>query len=101
MGSNMTDEQFLIQVLNSLTGDYELQMTLMEKRIGNKKNPFTIDELKEDFNLRYERLSSNSESTRNVDYGEEKALLVTQFKGKCQNCGKLVHKSSQCKSKMA
>jgi Zinc knuckle len=74
-------------------------MTLMEKCIGNKENPLTIDELKEDLNLRYERLSSKSESTRNDDYGEEKALFVTQFKGKCQNCGKLGHKSAQCKSK--
>jgi len=31
--------------------------------------------------LRYERLSSNSESIRNDDYGKEKALFVTQFKG--------------------
>jgi len=81
MGSNMTDEQFLIQVLNSLTGDYELQMMLMEKCIGNKENPLIIDELKEDLDLRYERLSSNSESIRNDDYGKEKALFVTQFKG--------------------
>jgi hypothetical protein len=50
-------------------------MTLMEKRIGNKENPLSIDELKEDLNLRYERLSSKSESTRNDDYGKEKALL--------------------------
>jgi hypothetical protein len=28
MGSNMTDKQFTIQVLNSLTGNYELQQTL-------------------------------------------------------------------------
>jgi Zinc knuckle len=99
MGSNMTDEQFLIQVLNSFTGDYELQMTFMEKRIGNKENALTIDELKEDLNLRYERLSSKTESTRNADYGKEKVLFVMQFKGKCQHCGKLGHKSAQCKSK--
>ena len=97
MGSSMTDEQFLIQVLNNLTNDYELQMTLMEKRIGSKTNPLSIDELKEDLNLSYERLSSKSASTRNDDYGEEKALFVTQFKGKCRNCGKLGHKSAQCK----
>ena len=54
---------------------------------------------KEDLNLRYERLSSKSESTRNDNYGEEKALFVIQFKGKCRNCGKLGHKSAQCKSK--
>jgi hypothetical protein len=74
-------------------------MTLMEKRIGNKENQLSIDELKEDLNLRYERLLSKSESTRNDDYCQEKALFVTQFKGKCRNCGKLGQKSAQCKSK--
>ena len=86
------DERLLVQVLNSLTGDYELQMILMEKRIGNKENPLSIDELKEDLNLRFERLSTKSESTRNEDFGEEKALFTSQFKGKCRNCGKLGHK---------
>jgi hypothetical protein len=69
-------------------------MTLMEKCIGDKLNPLSIDELKEDLNLRYERLSSNSESTRNDDYDKEKVLFVTQFKGKCRNFGKLGHKSA-------
>jgi hypothetical protein len=45
-------------------------VSFMEKRIGNKENPLTIDELKEDLNLRFERLSSKSESTSNDDYGE-------------------------------
>jgi Zinc knuckle len=71
----------------------------MEKHIGDKLNPLSIDELKEDLNLRYERLSSKSEYTKNDDYGKEKALLVTQFKRKCRNCGKLGHKSAQCKYK--
>jgi gag-polypeptide of LTR copia-type len=74
MGSNMTDEQFLIQVLNSLSGDYELQMTLTEKRVGNKDNLLSIDELKEDLNVRYERLSSKTRSTRNDNYGREGAV---------------------------
>jgi hypothetical protein len=51
MGSHMTDSQFFVQVLNSLANDYELQMVLMEKRIGNKVNPLTIDELQEDSTL--------------------------------------------------
>jgi hypothetical protein len=33
MGSFMTDDQFMVQVLNSLTNDYEFQMILLEKRI--------------------------------------------------------------------
>jgi hypothetical protein len=54
MGSDMTGEPFLIPVLKSLTGDCKLQMTLMEKYIGNKENLLSIDELKEDLNLRYD-----------------------------------------------
>jgi hypothetical protein len=56
MGSFMTDDQFMVQVLNSLMNYYELQMLLLEKRIGSKENPSTIDESKEELSLRYERL---------------------------------------------
>ena len=63
-------------------------------------NPLSIDELQEDLNLRYERLSSKSESTKRDDFGEERALFITQYKRKCRNWGKLGHQSSQCRSKM-
>jgi hypothetical protein len=56
MGSFMTDDQFMVQVLNSLTSDFELQMLLLEKRIGSKEHPLNIDELKEELSLSYERL---------------------------------------------
>jgi hypothetical protein len=42
----------MIQALNSLTNDYELQMLLLEKRIGSKENPLTIHELKEEVKKR-------------------------------------------------
>jgi gag-polypeptide of LTR copia-type len=58
MGSNMTDDQLIVQVLNSLTSDYKLQMLLLEKQIGSKDNPLTIEDLKEELNLRFERLST-------------------------------------------
>jgi hypothetical protein len=51
MGSIMTDDQLLIHVLNNLTTDYELQMVLLEKRIGDKSNPLEVDELREELNL--------------------------------------------------
>jgi antitoxin component HigA of HigAB toxin-antitoxin module len=56
MGSFMTDDQFMVQVLNSLMNDYELQMLLLEKWIGSKENQLNIDELKEELSLKYERL---------------------------------------------
>jgi hypothetical protein len=71
----MTDEQFTNQDLNSLTSDWNLQMLFLEKRIGNKENPLSIDKLKEDLNLRYERLSSKSESTTYDNFVGEKALI--------------------------
>jgi hypothetical protein len=69
-------------------------MLLLEKRIGNKENLLTFNELKEELSLRYERLLMKSETAKNNDLGEEKALVVTQFKGKCQNCDKIGHKAA-------
>jgi hypothetical protein len=45
IGSTMIDDQFMIHVLNNITSDYELQMILLEKIIGDKKNSLKIDEL--------------------------------------------------------
>jgi hypothetical protein len=41
--------------------------------------------------LRYKRQFNN--------ISEEKDLVVTQFKVKCRNCGKIGYKTAQCKSK--
>jgi hypothetical protein len=38
-------------------------MVLLEKRIGNKENPLEIDKLREYLNLRFEKLSVQSESS--------------------------------------
>jgi hypothetical protein len=35
MGSSILENQFMIHVLNNLTPDYDLQLALMEKRIGD------------------------------------------------------------------
>jgi hypothetical protein len=37
IGSSMTDDQFMIHVINNPTSDYELQVVLLEKGIGNKR----------------------------------------------------------------
>jgi hypothetical protein len=70
MGSSMTDDQFMVQVLNSLTGDYEIQMLLLKKRIGNKVNLLTIEKRNEELNLRFERLSSKTKSIENDGSGK-------------------------------
>jgi hypothetical protein len=78
MGLFMTDNQFMVQVLNSLMSDYKLQILILEKRIGSKENPLTIDELKEGLSLRYERLLMKTETAKIKYLGEEKALVFIQ-----------------------
>jgi gag-polypeptide of LTR copia-type len=39
MGSSMTDEQLLIQILTSLMEEYKLHMFVLEKRIVDVKKP--------------------------------------------------------------
>jgi hypothetical protein len=56
----MKDDQFMIQLLNSLTSEYELQTLLLEKSIGNKDNPLSVEELKEELKLRFQRYSSKN-----------------------------------------
>jgi hypothetical protein len=94
MESHMTNSQFMVQVINSLTNDYELQKLLMENRIGNKESPLSINEIQVELSLRCERLSLVSEATNDIDLTEKNSLFNTQCKGKCQNCEKMDHKAT-------
>jgi hypothetical protein len=54
--SYMTDSQFMVQVFNRHTNDYELQMVLMIIRIDKKESLLTIDKLHEKLSLGCKRL---------------------------------------------
>jgi gag-polypeptide of LTR copia-type len=83
MGSSMTDEQFMIQIFNSLSKEYELQMLLLEKRVVDVNNPLTNEELKEKLTLRFERMTSKTDSVKSKSSIDKKALFMGRFKGKC------------------
>jgi hypothetical protein len=55
--SSISDNQFILHVLNNMTEDYDLQLAMMEKRVTGKSNPLTVDEIRDDLNLRSERLN--------------------------------------------
>jgi hypothetical protein len=88
----------MVHVLNNLTSDYDLQLVLMEKRIGDREKPLTVEEIRADLSLHFERLNMSSSKNGDVEELEEHALFSGQFKGKCRNCGQLSHKSFQCKN---
>jgi hypothetical protein len=98
MGSSISENQFMIHILNNLNSDYELQLALMERRVGDVEKPLTIEEIRGELSLRFERMNMKSSSNKEVEAFEENAFFSGQFKGKCRNCGQIGHKSFQCKN---
>jgi hypothetical protein len=99
MGSNISENQFMIHVLNNLPTEYDLQLALLEKRIEDKDKPLTAEEIRAELSLRLERLNVKSTKDEENEELEENALFSGRFKGKCRNCGRIGHKSFQYKNR--
>jgi hypothetical protein len=52
----MTDDHFMLHIVNNLTKDYERQVQAMEDKIAADTNPLTIEEMRAILVLRFERL---------------------------------------------
>jgi CRISPR/Cas system-associated protein Cas10 (large subunit of type III CRISPR-Cas system) len=89
----------LIHILNNLTLDYELQLAMMERRVGDIEKPLTVEEIRGELSLRYERLNMKTSNNPEGKVLEENAFFSGQFKGKCQSCGQIGHKLFQCKNR--
>jgi Zinc knuckle len=99
MGSTISDNQFMIHFLNNLTTDYDLQLELMEKGVGDSEMPLRIEEIKAELSLCIERLNVGSNQSNENIVLEKHALFSGQYKGKCRNCGQIGHKAAQRKKK--
>jgi hypothetical protein len=55
LGSIIRDNHFILHILINMTSDCDLQLAMMEKCVNDKFNPITIDENRENLNLRFER----------------------------------------------
>jgi hypothetical protein len=93
LGSSVSDNQFILHILNNMTDDYDLQLAMMEKRVTDKSNPLTIDKIRDDLNLIFERLNEKQNEKIVDDNNQEAEFFGDQFKGKCQNCGAIGHKA--------
>jgi hypothetical protein len=80
MGSNISENQFMIHILNNLTSDHELQLALMEIRVRDVEKPLTIEEIRGELNLHYERMNMKSSNNREGNNFEEIAFLLDSLK---------------------
>jgi hypothetical protein len=83
MDSSISENQFMIHIFNNLTSDYELQLAMMEKRVGDIEKPLTVEEIRGELSLSYERLNMKSSNNPEGKILEEKAFFSGQFKEKC------------------
>jgi hypothetical protein len=82
-----------------MTDDYDLHFAMMEKRVRDKSNPLTVDEIRDDLNMRLERLTEKQNEESENDNNQEVLFFGCQFKRKCRNCGLIGHKAKECKLK--
>ena len=95
----MSNEDLMIHILNNLPLEYELQVEQMEGNINQDDNPLMLEQVCSTLSLNLERLSiSNEDDT--YDKEIEKALVTSQFKEHCNNCGKYGHKKQDCKGNL-
>jgi hypothetical protein len=87
----------MIYVLNNLPTEYDLHLALSEKRIGDKGKPLTVEEMRAELSLRFEKLKMKSSKNEENEELEENALFSCQCKGKCRNCGWIGRKLFQSK----
>ncbi len=111
MNSTITDDQFNMHALNTLPDDYVRQVESLEKRIGDKDNPLTIEDVREELELRFERMNlkvkkKSGRGNEDMDDDEELAMYteLAMYAGgrprdKCNHCGKFGHKSADCFNK--
>jgi parvulin-like peptidyl-prolyl isomerase len=80
LGSNITNDRFILHIVNNMTEDYDLPLAVMEKRITDERNPLTIDEIRDNLNLRFERLIEKQNEEGGDNYIQDLPFSVINSK---------------------
>ena len=95
LGHEINDKSLILHVLNNLNENYEMEIKMLEHRmqlLNEANKEMTIEEFLTELNLRYERLKKHNDKPIDHAY-----YMGNKFKGKCHWCGKIGHKSVECK----
>jgi hypothetical protein len=68
----------MIHISNSLTADFECQLVMTERRVGDVERPLAVEKIRGELSLRFDRLNSKS---MNNSEGEICTILSDQIKG--------------------
>jgi hypothetical protein len=100
----ITDKTIVLEILNNLNEQYDMETKLLEHCIylykeEVKGKELSIKEVRTELNLRYESFCNNTRQASNTV--KHAYYMGTRFKGKCHWCGKIGHKSAECRQKLA
>jgi gag-polypeptide of LTR copia-type len=93
----VNEKSLILHFLNNLSDDYEMEVKMLEHRMQRLKEEnknMSIEEVFIELNLRYERLK---QTNRKIDHTY---YMGATFKGKCNWCGKIGHKSTDCRTRI-
>jgi len=98
MGSDITDEDMFIHILNNVPEEYDMEVKMLETKMEDMIDPLTLQMIRDQLNLRYMRLKKRENGNNDDDTKEKEdtALFTNQFKGRCNYCGKIGHKAAKC-----
>ena len=98
---SMTDKSLIIHVLNNLPKDYDMEIKMLEMRMQQLKEQgkeLSVEDVRTELNLRYERIKRNNPPQKAVEYAY---YMGGKFKGKCHWCGKIGHKTAECRLRIS
>jgi hypothetical protein len=102
LNHNITEQALILHVLNNLNEQYDMEIKMLEHKINiykeeGKGRELSIEDVRLELNLRYERIK-NTNRANNIDHAY---YLGTKFKGKCHWCGKIGHKLTERRTRIA
>ena len=100
MSVQMSDEQFMMHILDTLPPSYEAVAEVLRDKV-NEENT-NIDDLTADLMARHSKMKENNKAQWKYKHRKSDELGLAaygQFKGKCHNCGKRGHKTVDCYQK--
>jgi DNA-binding cell septation regulator SpoVG len=80
LGSYISDNQFILHIINNMMNDYDLQLAMTEKKVKDKSTLLIVNEICDDLNLRYERLTEKQNEEIEDGNNQEVVFFVANLK---------------------